>query len=100
MSADATLNIRLPKQLKIHGTQVLDRAGLGASQAVRRLYEYMEREQTVPECILPATETDKYQKRRGLLKGFATGSSLPCRDCSMKDIKDARLSRLIDGELS
>ena len=100
MAASATLNVRLPEPLKNHGTQVLEREGLGPSEAIRALYEYMEREQSVPECIKQADKQDKYAARRNLLREFAGCASdnpLP-ENWTMKDIKDRRLARLIGAD--
>ena len=97
MAASATLNVRLPEPLKNHGTQVLEREGLGPSEAIRALYEYMEREQSVPECIKQTDTQDKYATRRELLREFAgcaSSNSLP-ENWTMKDIKDRRLARLL-----
>lgn len=99
MAATATLNIRLPEPLKAHGSQVLESNGISASQAVRRLYEYMEREQAVPDCIAECEEPDKYEKRRALAREFAGCAELPS-DWTRESVKDERLSRLIDGRLS
>jgi antitoxin component of RelBE/YafQ-DinJ toxin-antitoxin module len=99
MGATATLNVRLPESLKAHGAQVLEREGVGVSDAVRSLYEYMEREQAVPSFVKHAEE-DKYARRRELLKSFAgsvDGGWLP-EDWTMNDVRDARLARLIGGE--
>ena len=51
MAATATLNVRLPEDLKDRGAQVLRREGVSVSDAVRGLYEYMEKEQRLPEFI-------------------------------------------------
>ena len=56
MAATATLNVRLPEDLKDRGAQVLRREGVSVSDAVRGLYEYMEKEQRLPEFIKPANE--------------------------------------------
>lgn len=98
MAATATLNVRLPEPLKKHGSQVLEREGIGASEAIRALYEYMEREQAIPECIKGANDDDKYARRRALLKSFAgcaSAEGLP-ENWTMRDIKDERLARLIE----
>lgn len=43
MSATATLNIRLPEELKEHGMQVLARQHISVSEAVRQLFCELER---------------------------------------------------------
>lgn len=52
MALAGTINARLDESLKRHGGQVLDRSGLSATEAIRRLYQYMEREQQVPPWML------------------------------------------------
>lgn len=68
MSSDAVLNIRLPKSLKEHGNQVLSRNGVSVSKAVRRLYEYLEREQSLPDIIADDSVTEKNPDKRHLLR--------------------------------
>ncbi len=65
MAATATLNIRLPEDLKRHGGQVLEKSGVSTSDVVRGLYEYMAREQKLPEFIAPA-QSGIEEKRRAL----------------------------------
>ena len=71
MAQASTLNIRLLDSLKTHGNQVLEREGISASEAVRKLYEYLEREQKMPDCLMQKAEQDKYELRRRALKEFA-----------------------------
>lgn len=77
MPSDAVLNIRLPKSLKEHGNQVLSRNGMSVSKAVRRLYEYMEREQTLPDVIADATDIGRCNDRRRLLREIVGVVDLP-----------------------
>lgn len=76
MAATATLNIRLPEDLKRHGGQVLDRAGVSTSDAVRGLYEYMDREQKVPDFIQPVAQ-DTVAAKRQALRALAGAVKLP-----------------------
>ena len=100
MGVTATLNVRIPESLKAHGSQVLERNSISTTQAVRGLFEYMEREQKVPACICAAPVEDRYEKRRAMLKSFAgCAAGLP-DNWSMGDIHAERLSRLVDGRLS
>ena len=100
MESNATLNIRLPKTLKEHGSQVLNYNEISTSQAVRKLFEYMEREQKIPDCIASADSEDKYEQRRELIKSF-TGCAAPLpKGWTMDDIKNERLARLIDESRS
>ncbi|MGI6217958.1 MAG: hypothetical protein ACOYIK_10170 [Coriobacteriales bacterium] len=79
MSKMATLNVRLPEELKRHGSQVLEREDVTPTQLVKSLYSYMEREQAIPECLraeLGASKS-KYDMRRKLLRDIAGSVDLP-----------------------
>lgn len=71
MASSAVLNIRLPEELKAHGNQVLERNNISVSQIVRNLYEYMEREQAIPEALEPKQQDSLCQRRRTLLRTLA-----------------------------
>lgn len=90
MASDAVLNIRLPKDLKLHGNQVLERNGLSVTQVVRNLYEYMEREQAVPHELEAGSSDALYQQRRMLLRKVA-GSSTCAQSQNTKDIRAERI---------
>jgi antitoxin component of RelBE/YafQ-DinJ toxin-antitoxin module len=85
MEAAATINVRLSEQLKQGGTKVLDRCGITPTELVRSVYRYMDRHQTVPECldIAPQAEDNIYIKRRMLLRSFdsfeAIASTVDCK---------------------
>lgn len=51
MPNEATINARMPEQLKRRGAQVLDANGVSPTQLIRGLYAYMDREQRIPECL-------------------------------------------------
>ena len=68
MSATATLNIRLPEELKEHGMQVLARQHISVSEAVRQLFCELERSQQVPEFLADASPRDDIQGKRQLLR--------------------------------
>lgn len=101
MGATATLNARLPETLKRHGTQVLERNGVSTTEAVRRLYEYLEREQDVP-AWMRADGQEARAAKRDALRGFV-GSvrALPDRspddprsgDELMRDYRDHLVER-------
>lgn len=91
MASDAVLNIRLPKELKKHGNQVLERNGKSVSQVVRDLYEYMESEQDLPAFAQKGQACDKYAERRELLKGLNLGIDVP----ENLDLKEARRERIM-----
>ncbi len=76
MAATATLNIRLPEDLKRHGGQVLERHGLSASEAVRGLYEYLDREQDLPDFLEASDHDDPWSEKRAPMRslvGIAKG---------------------------
>lgn len=70
MVANATLNVRLPEALKARGAAVLDREGLSVSDAVRSLYEYMDKEQRFPKVLRAQSSDDAFQHRRELMQSM------------------------------
>ena len=70
MSATATLNIRLPEELKERGVQVLARQHISVSEAVRRLFLELERNQEVPDFLLEKSDQEKVDKKRQLLRAM------------------------------
>lgn len=72
METAATINARLPRQLKENGSKVLERNGVSPTELVRSMYRYMEREQELPSCldISPENAQGVYQRRRELLRSF------------------------------
>lgn len=99
MAATATLNVRLSESLKNHGTQVLDRAGVSTTQAVRSLFEYMEREQSLPD-YMRAAPCAGIDERRGALRDFAGCAAGTASEEGVAGVKAARLARLVDGNLA
>lgn len=77
MASDAVLNVRLPKELKDQGNQVLERNGLSVSKAVRKLYEFMVREQDVPPFALDRDADGSVEQKRLLLRSLAGTVDLP-----------------------
>jgi addiction module RelB/DinJ family antitoxin len=96
MAATATLNIRLSESLKSHGLQVLDRAGVSTTQAVRSLFEYMEREQSLPDYMQPEACSGAAE-RRAALRDFAGSAAGAACEADVAAAKEARLARLVDG---
>ncbi|MBR2790464.1 MAG: type II toxin-antitoxin system RelB/DinJ family antitoxin [Eggerthellaceae bacterium] len=88
MAQQGTLNIRLSESLKRHGCEVLDRQGISTSEAVRALFEYLEREQALPEQLFspPQPAADP---RRALLRSMV-GVLSP--DYSLADARRDRLA--------
>lgn len=76
MGATATLNIRLPEELKEHGVQVLAKQHISVSKAVRQLFCELERSQQVPDFLADATAGDDICERRELLRAMV-GPSRP-----------------------
>lgn len=64
MGATATLNVRLPEDLKKRGGKVLERNGLSVSDAVRGLYEYLQDNQSLPEFLVHSDDDSIYECRR------------------------------------
>ncbi len=77
MASSAVLNIRLPEELKRHGNQVLERNGISTSEAVRRLYEYLECEQDIPEFMNDCANTKEFEKRRKALRSIVGSLHIP-----------------------
>ncbi len=68
MGATATLNIRLPEDLKDHGIQVLAKRNISVSEAVRQLFCELERSQQVPDFLEQAGNGSTVEERRELLQ--------------------------------
>ena len=49
MAAVATLNVRLPEDLKERGMQVLEREGVSVSELIRALFRELEATQELPD---------------------------------------------------
>ncbi len=68
MGATATLNIRLPEDLKDHGIQVLAKRNISVSEAVRQLFCELERSQQIPDFLEKAGNSSAVKERRELLQ--------------------------------
>lgn len=77
MASSAVLNIRLPEDLKRHGNQVLERNGISTSEAVRKLYEYLESEQDIPEFMNDCANARQYDNRRRALRTVVGSLQVP-----------------------
>lgn len=97
MGTTATLNVRLPENLKKHGAQVLERNGLSVSDAVRGLYEYLQEHQSLPAFLESNEEKSLYERRRELARSLTGIISLP----DGFDARRAREERIAEkyGEL-
>ena len=99
--ATATINVRLPEDLKASGEEVLNREGLSVSDAVRRLYEYLDEAQAVPEFLkntLGPDSPDLVAEQRARLESLA-GIADPT-NASLESIKDERLARQLRSGIS
>lgn len=76
MGATATLNIRLPEELKERGIQVLTHNHVSISEAVRRLFLELERSQQLPDCLMEKGTTEVVEEKRQLLRAM-TGCVRP-----------------------
>ncbi|WP_139652116.1 type II toxin-antitoxin system RelB/DinJ family antitoxin [Raoultibacter phocaeensis] len=90
----ATLNVRMPEDLKRNGDRVLEREGVSVSDAVRGLYRYLEDEQKVPEWLIEGTESkdDVFERRRRALRQLVGIVSLP-PDFDFDAVRHERLMR-------
>lgn len=68
----ATLNVRMPDQLKRDGDRVLERNGMSVSDAIRALYVYLDREQSLPPFMATAesSEDEITRQRREALRSI------------------------------
>lgn len=92
MAADATLNARLDRNLKMRGDAVLAREGVSVSSAMRKLYQYLDQHQTLPSWMRDERENDAYERRREGMRSLVGIVPLP-KDFDAKDLKRERLSR-------
>ena len=92
MGAEATLNVRMPQDLKERGEHVLAREGVSTSKAVRGLYRHLDELQRVPDWLREG-ETDAYEKRRKGIRNLVGIVSLP-DDLDMSEVRAERLSRI------
>lgn len=89
MGHTATLNIRIPEPLKHSGSEVLAHAGVSVSDAVRSMFEYMAKEQAVPDFI-DNGDSDRSERRRALLRDM-TGCAPASDGLSLDEYREARL---------
>ena len=66
----ATLNVRMPEELKDRGMQVLEKEGVSVSDLVRDLFGYLEENQEVPEFVTASkpgmSKADAEQRRAAM----------------------------------
>ena len=92
LGAQATLNVRLSPTLKQHGLEVLEQAGVSVTEAVRALFEYLEENRELPECLQAGADKDNnvFERRRATMLQMI--GILP-PDASLAQAREARLAR-------
>lgn len=90
----ATLNVRMPKELKRNGDWVLEREGITVSEAVRQFYRFLETEQAVPDWLAQYNEKseDAFEKRRKSIDKLVGIVALPA-DFDLEVARRERLAR-------
>jgi antitoxin component of RelBE/YafQ-DinJ toxin-antitoxin module len=93
----ATINVRLPHDLKQGGDRVLKEAGVSPSELIRNLYRYMQREQEIPRFSTNDRQTaqrDETERKRELIRSLV--GILP-PDVDFDEMKRARLQRQVNS---
>jgi antitoxin component of RelBE/YafQ-DinJ toxin-antitoxin module len=96
---NATINVRLPRDLKQGGDRVLKKAGVSPSELIRDLYRYMEREQELPEFSAndrQEAQKDEIERKRRLMRSLV--GVLP-PDVDFDEMRRARLQRQTRSEV-
>lgn len=71
MAAVATLNVRLPEDLKERGMQVLEREGVSASELIRDLFRELGETQQLPDFArVRACDRGEAEAKRAALREF------------------------------
>ena len=71
MAAVATLNVRLPEDLKERGMQVLEREGVSVSELIRDLFRELEATQELPDFVRTREgERSATEAKRAALREF------------------------------
>ena len=91
MGPIATINVRLPLELKERGSAVLDRNNVTVTDLVRELYSYMEREQRIPSCLSPESPEDAVARRRRQLRECVGVLRVP-EGANLKSLRDERMA--------
>ena len=90
MAATETINVRMEGTLKDHGMQVLERNKVSVSDAIRRLFEHLENEQTVPDWMQDDVREKASEKRAHLREMVGRLKDLPERGAQSDPIEDYR----------
>ena len=90
----ATLNVRMPEELKRNGDRVLARGGLSVSEAVRRLYEEIVREQKIPDWLVgKGTEEEGRRMIEEKRKAIQSMAGIIPADLDLETVKRERVER-------
>ena len=87
------LNVRMNSELKNRGAQVLKRYDLSVTDYVRACFEYLERNQTLPD-FARQQESDPYEEKRLQLRalaGCAADNGAPASPINAKSAEQARI---------
>ena len=92
MGPVATINVRLPVELKERGGAVLERNNVTVTELVRELYSYMEREQRIPDCLSPEVLEDAIARRRRQLRECVGALRAP-EGTDLQSLRDERMAK-------
>lgn len=71
MAVVATLNVRLPEDLKEQGMRVLEREGVSVSELIRDLFRELEETQELPDFARERVDArGKMEAKRSILRDF------------------------------
>jgi antitoxin component of RelBE/YafQ-DinJ toxin-antitoxin module len=87
------VNIRMPKELKASGEEVLHANGISATEAIKLFYEQLGRTQEIPKWIMSADDNE-LEKKRKLLRKLAGGAPLDDKT-KLDDLRKERLSKKV-----
>lgn len=91
MAIDATLNARIDRDLKRRGDAVLTREGVSVSKAIRKLYQHIDQNQSLPSWMLDDSEIDEYEQRREGIRSLV-GAACLSEGLEVNDLKRERLA--------
>ena len=94
----ATLNVRLPEELKKHGMQVLEREGVSITEIVRDVFQYMALHQKIPDLGFSNnsghnSKQAEVDRKRALVKSWM--GIIP-HDVDYDAIKQERIERKLE----
>jgi DNA-damage-inducible protein J len=93
MMQNATINVRLPQDLKLRGDKVLLRENTSISDVVRAVYGYIAQEQKLPDFLKNPKKDEQQilvEQKRRLLQSMV--GIIPS-SIELEQMKDERLAR-------